>query len=133
MQTRKPLPQKSQRRAMPSRPHVQNANPVMVTIVAIAVVVVLVAGYLLQYKVFPNGLFSNGASQGGDPVAEIAPITSVRINEIMTSNGSAWSDERGKFGDWVEITNTSSTETVDLTGWILADTANALNGHLKSH
>lgn len=124
MQTRKPAPR---RKATPSRPHIQNANPVAIAIAAVAVAVALTAGYFLQYKIFPNGMFLGGSAQGSsDVVAEIAPSTSVCINEIMSSNSSAWSDERGAFGDWVEITNTGSSE-VDITGWMLADTANALN------
>lgn len=138
MQTRKappkPQPRAPQRppqarKAAPSKPHMENANPVMIAVVALVVIAALVGGYLLQYVAFPDGLFPANTAQGGsaEPVTEIAPTTAVRINEVMSSNGSAWSDEHGEFGDWVEITNTSSSETIDLTGWMLTDTANALN------
>ncbi len=116
-------------KAAPSKAHMENVNPVKMAIVAVVVILALVGGYMLQYNVFPDGLNASGNSGSGssEPVSEIAPTTSVRLNEIMSSNGSAWSDEHGEFGDWVEITNTSSTETIDITGWILTDTANALN------
>ncbi|MBQ4085815.1 MAG: lamin tail domain-containing protein [Clostridia bacterium] len=139
MQTRKappkPAPRPASRppqarKAAPSKPHMENANPVLIAVVALVVIAALVGGYLLQYVAFPDGLFPDRTAQGGgagEPVTEIAPTTAVRINEIMSSNGTAWSDEHGEFGDWVEITNTSSTETIDISGWILTDTANALN------
>ncbi|MDO4741087.1 MAG: lamin tail domain-containing protein, partial [Eubacteriales bacterium] len=117
-----------QKRAAPSKPHIQSANPAVIGIAALLVVLVLVGSYLLQYVAFPNGLFPDGVSSGGSaPVSEISPTTAVRVNEIMSSNGSAWSDERGEFGDWIEITNTSATESIDITGWMLADAADSLN------
>lgn len=129
MQTRKAPPKPQQRKAAPSRPHAEKINPIRLSIIATVLVAALVLGYILQYRLFPDGLnlASNGGVSGADVVSEIAPTTSVRINEVMSSNGSAWSDEKGNFGDWVEITNTSSSETIDLTGWKLSDTAGALN------
>lgn len=127
MQTRK-TPPKPQRKASPSRPRLESINPVRLAIVAVVLVVALIGGYFLQYNVFPNGLTANSdGTSGTDSVTEIAPTTAIRINEVMSSNGSAWSDEKGNFGDWVEITNTSSSETINLTGWKLSDTAGALN------
>ena len=33
--------------------------------------------------------------------------TGLRISEVMTDNASALPDEKGKFGDWVEIWNST--------------------------
>lgn len=44
----------------------------------------------------------------------------VQINEIVSSNGSTFSDEDGDFEDWVELVNTS-TEPVQLEGFSLSD------------
>jgi len=129
MQTRKAPPKAPHpRKAAPSRPHMEKSNPIFMAVAALVVIAALVGGYLLQYVAFPDGIFGPRTTGGAsEPVTEIAPTTAVRINEIMSSNGSAWSDEKGEFGDWIEIANTSSTESIDITGWILTDTANALN------
>ena len=44
----------------------------------------------------------------------------VRINEVMSSNGSTVADLTGEFGDWIELYN-DGPEAVDLTGWGLSD------------
>jgi len=49
----------------------------------------------------------------------------VVINELMASNSETLADEDGDFSDWLELRNTG-TETVDLDGWYLTDTAENL-------
>ncbi len=44
----------------------------------------------------------------------------VVINEFVSSNGTILADEDGDFEDWIELYNTSTTET-DLTDWGLSD------------
>jgi hypothetical protein len=44
----------------------------------------------------------------------------VRINEVMASNGTTIADEDGDFEDWIELYN-DGTEPVDLSGWGLSD------------
>src|SRR5512137_2458951 len=56
-------------------------------------------------------------------VAAAAP--SVVISEIMASNNSTLADEDGAYSDWIELYN-SSTNTVNLGGWYLADKATNL-------
>ncbi|MBO4367182.1 MAG: lamin tail domain-containing protein, partial [Clostridia bacterium] len=114
-----------------SKPRQQKTSPVSVVFIAAVMVAAIVLGFVLQYKIFPDGLF---AQAGDSPdkgkndtrVTEIAASGSVRINEIMSSNGTAWSDENGNFGDWVELYNASDSQ-VDITGWMLADQLSKLN------
>jgi autotransporter-associated beta strand protein len=49
--------------------------------------------------------------------------TTVRINEVMASNGNVIADEDGDFEDWIELYN-YGTEPVDLSGWGLSDSYN---------
>jgi hypothetical protein len=54
-----------------------------------------------------------------------AAAPSVVISEIMASNNSTLADEDGDYSDWIELYN-SSTNTVNLGGWYLADKATNL-------
>ncbi|MCC5842396.1 MAG: lamin tail domain-containing protein, partial [Opitutales bacterium] len=47
----------------------------------------------------------------------------VRINEVMASNGTTLADDDGDFEDWIELYN-YGTEPVDLSGWGLSDSYN---------
>lgn len=49
-----------------------------------------------------------------------ASAVTVRINEVMASNGSTIADEDGDFEDWIELYNYGD-EPVDLSGWGLSD------------
>jgi hypothetical protein len=51
--------------------------------------------------------------------------SSVVISEFMASNNSTLADEDGEYSDWIELYN-SSTNTVNLGGWYLADKATNL-------
>ncbi len=44
----------------------------------------------------------------------------VRINEVMASNGATIADEDGEYPDWIELHN-YGTAPVDLSGWGLSD------------
>jgi hypothetical protein len=44
----------------------------------------------------------------------------VRMNEVMASNGSTITDQHGDFSDWIELYNYGA-ESVDLSGWGLSD------------
>src|ERR1043165_6739822 len=50
--------------------------------------------------------------------------TNVLITEFMASNTSTLADEDGDFEDWIEIYN-AGTNTVDLNGWFLRDSASS--------
>ncbi len=45
---------------------------------------------------------------------------SVRINEVMASNGITLADEDGDYEDWIELINRSAS-AVSLSGWALSD------------
>ncbi len=49
-----------------------------------------------------------------------AQAATVRINEVMASNGSTIADEDGDYEDWIELYNYGE-EPVDLAGWGLSD------------
>ena len=49
-----------------------------------------------------------------------APVTSVRLNEIVAVNINGLRDEDNQAQDWVELYNTS-TSTISLAGWTLSD------------
>jgi hypothetical protein len=51
--------------------------------------------------------------------------SSVVISEFMAINNTTLADEDGSYSDWIELYN-SSTNTVDLGGWYLADNATNL-------
>lgn len=58
---------------------------------------------------------------GGGPFSAPAQeLHHVRINEVMSSNGSTLADLASEFGDWIEIYN-AGTAPIDLTGWGLSD------------
>lgn len=57
-------------------------------------------------------------------VSEIRGSGPIRLNELMTSNSSAYADEEGQTSDWVEVINVGS-EPVNLYGYALAKTEKA--------
>ena len=88
---------------------------------AFAAAIILV-GCLMQYVLYPNGYFPGGGAERAETVAEIASSRGVRINEVMTSNKTALSDDKGAYPDWIELMNYSSS-AVDISGWALLDKA----------
>jgi hypothetical protein len=50
----------------------------------------------------------------------------LRITEFMTRGLASLADEDGEMSDWIEITNTSASETESLGGWHLTDQEDAL-------
>ena len=91
-------------------------------IAAIAIALILGVGCLMQYVIYPNGYFPSDTVRAVTAVAEIASTRGVRINEVMTSNKTALSDEEGAYPDWIELMN-ASNNTVDISGWALLDKA----------
>lgn len=87
---------------------------------AIAMALIIGTGCLMQYAVYPNGYFPSDSARSVAAVAEIASTRGVRINEVMTSNKTALSDESGAYPDWIELINASNS-TVDVSGWALLD------------
>lgn len=63
-----------------------------------------------------------------EPPAQPTPIPTdpdadkIRVSELMVKNRATLPDEDGDFPDWVELENISDS-TVDLTGWLLRDSA----------
>ena len=74
-------------------------------------VVVLVLLYMMEYN-WDLGQLPKAAST--DAVSDVAPVGSVRVTEVMTSNKTAVADENGLYPDWVEVHNAGS-EPVDVT------------------
>lgn len=74
----------------------------------------------MQYVIYPNGYFPAVSAKSTTAVAEISSSRGVRINEVMTSNKTALSDDTGAYPDWIELMNVSSS-TVDISGWALLD------------
>ncbi len=72
------------------------------------VLVLVAAGALILY------LTTGGRAVAGESAAQ------VEINEVMTSNKGAVSDETGDFPDWVEIHNRTD-QAVDISGYGLSD------------
>ncbi|NLF26518.1 MAG: hypothetical protein GX592_01365, partial [Clostridiales bacterium] len=92
-------------------------------IVAAAVVAL---AFLLQYRLMPDGYGLQVRQTDVQTVAEIHASRTVRLSEIMSSNGSALLNEEGESCDWVEIENAGSSE-VNLSGWSIAKVANSVN------
>ncbi len=95
-------------------------KPVVIT--AVGIILTMIVGCLMQYVVYPAGYFPDKTASAVETVAEIASSRGVRINEVMTSNKTALSDENGAYPDWIELIN-ASNEPVDITGWSLLDKA----------
>ena len=57
-----------------------------------------------------------------DTAAPAGVQSSVRLNELMSSNKSALMDNRGEYSDWIELMN-SGKKDFDLSGWILSQDA----------
>ena len=94
-------------------------------IVALAMVGVLVVAWFAQFVWFPDGVsVITPESDSGQQVATIQATTSIRINEIMSSNSSAYSDEKGAYPDYVELVNAGNS-AVDLKGLVLTDKLNS--------
>jgi hypothetical protein len=55
----------------------------------------------------------------------IAFTQSIFLNEIQVSNQTTLTDENGDTPDWIELFNPGPA-TVDLNGWGLSDSTNAL-------
>lgn len=55
-----------------------------------------------------------------NPAGSETPAFDIRLNEVMSSNGSTVPDENGDFYDWVELYNPMSTEA-DISNWGLTD------------
>ena len=76
---------------------------------------------------FPNGIgphafLSPTIGVMNTPMAPINPVAwhKLVINEIMAANDTVVSDQDSEFDPWIEIYNTSSTETISLFGLFLS-------------
>ncbi len=98
----------------------RDTKPMIVSTIAIVLIIAL--GCLMQYVIYPGGYFPEKTANAVETVAEIASSRGVRINEVMTSNKTALSDDSGAYPDWIELINTSGS-TEDITGWSLLDKA----------
>ncbi len=67
------------------------------------------------------------ADQAQSAAAPAAARKTVVINEIMSSNRSAFTDDKGRYSDWFELYNISG-ERVDVTGWSVVDGESRLVG-----
>lgn len=85
----------------------------------IAAAALVALACMLQFVWLPAGWHL----AAGGHVAAIAPVTGVRVSEIMTGNRTALSDEDGLYPDWVELYNAGETDA-DITGWTLTDNPN---------
>ena len=92
-------------------------------ILLIAAVLAVLAGLLL----FEHRGAQTPAPPSGTPLPTAAPTPAVtaargklRVEELMLKNAAVLPDEDGDFSDWIELHNVSG-ETLDLTGWTIAD------------
>ena len=69
-----------------------------------------IAAWFWQYRV----------SAPKDAVSDNSALSPVRFNELMSSNKSAFADDRGEYSDWIELLNPSDQD-VNITGWKLSD------------
>lgn len=51
----------------------------------------------------------------------------IRISEISNSNANIFADEEGNYNDWIELFNSSATDSVSMLGYFLSDDKNKLN------
>lgn len=97
-------------------------------LIVAGVVVALVATFLLQFKVFPDGRMLTYNETGSDSrtqqSAEISGSSAFQFTEVMSANGSALMDDTGNYPDWVELTNTGSS-AMSVEGFVIAQQANA--------
>jgi len=84
-------------------------------------------GTLVRYYVAAYDDFGNVVTKPADAPASYRaytvgynPESTLRINEVMADNGTAFADEFGEFDDWVEIRNMGA-EPVNLAGMYLTD------------
>ena len=96
----------------------------------VALCLMLIVGSLVLHGLMPAGYpVVKRQANGGDlrqAVSEIHSAGPVRINEIMTANGSALTDSHGETSDWAEIANIGRSE-INLKGYLLARNAKAGN------
>ena len=121
-QNRKPAQARPQQRPAQKSQSVQTKNEnrnssVSGKLVAVGVIVFIIISFILQAK-FPNGI--GGNTQTALPAIDVA--LSIRITEVMSSNGSAVQDENGEFSDWFEVANVSG-QSVNLRGYKIAQEA----------
>ena len=90
----------------------RNHQPANLGVLAILCVAILAVTYLAQ-SLIPSQEGTRAAAAGD------STRSGVVISELMSANASAIADDKGKYSDWFEITNTGS-KAVDLTGWTVA-------------
>ncbi len=99
--------------------------------VAVAVLA-LALSWFMQFRWYPDGI-RLASARPANLATEIAPVSSVRVNEVMTANRTAWSGAGGLYADWVELTNAGSA-SVDITGWTITDRASRnVQFHFPEH
>ncbi|MBR3929006.1 MAG: lamin tail domain-containing protein [Clostridia bacterium] len=109
----RPAP-RAQAKAAPASGRPKNVSGKLVVLAVIAFIIV---SFILQAK-FPNGI--GGNTQRAVPAIDVA--LSIRITEVMSSNGSAVQDENGEFADWFEVANVSE-QAINLHGYKIAQDA----------
>ncbi|MBQ6715618.1 MAG: lamin tail domain-containing protein [Clostridia bacterium] len=128
----RPVPQRPQSRSVPAQrsaarpaqkapakaaPASGNKKSVTGKLVVLGVIAFIILSFVLQHK-FPNGI--GGNTQKSVPAIDVA--LSIRITEVMSSNGSAVQDENGEFSDWFEVANVSD-KPLSLRGYKIAQEA----------
>ncbi|MBE5792190.1 MAG: hypothetical protein E7322_08575 [Clostridiales bacterium] len=128
----RPVPQRPQSRSVPvqrpaarpaqkapakAAPASGNKKSVTGKLVVLGVIAFIILSFVLQHK-FPNGI--GGNTQKSVPAIDVA--LSIRITEVMSSNGSAVQDENGEFSDWFEVANVSD-KPLSLRGYKIAQEA----------
>lgn len=87
-------------------------------LVILGVIAFIILAFVLQYK-FPNGIHGGNKQK---EIPEIDVALSIRITEVMSSNGSAIQDDKGEYSDWFEVTNVSD-KALNLQGYKIAQEA----------
>ncbi len=135
-QQRRPMPSAQRRPAQPrqTRPGygprmlmpTSRTREILMLLAGGAVVCVLA---LLLQMAWPNGfplVRSEKSAEATGRITEIHSNGAIRLNEVMTSNGSTLPLSDGTSPDWIEIINTGS-DSVNLSGYSLSKNSDSTN------
>ena len=105
------MPSQNSRRY--GKQHKKDVRLLLIIAMAFAMLVLILA--------LPKSPVVVAVNAGGDADEEVRTThQGLRITEVMSDNTSALPDERGNFGDWVEVTNTSD-QALDMKNVGLSD------------
>lgn len=96
--------------------HARQSFPALIVLIA-GIAVALLAWY-----------WQFGRAPAQDSYVPAENESSVRLNELMSSNKSALQDDRGDYSDWIELQNISD-QPADISGWKISDGGSIFTFH----